>query len=186
MKRTIPIFLMMVLCVAGLGAANLSVGVLGGLRTVADTNLSDAYGSGLVLTPFASIEVVKGFSLGAGWSLGYSKDKPIGLLDDPSTFSMSSLELFGKYRFEAGKVDPFVKAGIAFTSYSQTVAAAGIDFDESATGLLIGAGASYPVTEAISLIGELSYTLLKVDPLGPEVNLGGLRIQVGAAYTFTL
>jgi len=186
MKRTIPLILMFLLGVGLLGAADLQVGVLGGLRTVADSNLSDVYGSGLAITPFAAIDLAKGFSLGAAWTLGYSREEPIGLLGDPSKFCMSAIELFGRYRFEAGKVDPFVKAGVAFTSYSQTIAAAGVDLDESAVGLLLGAGAEYPVGKKLSLIGELGYTLLKVDPLGTDVDLGGFRFQVGAAYSFTL
>lgn len=186
MKRTIPLILMLLLGVGLLGAADLQVGVLGGLRTVADSGLSDVYGSGLAITPFAAIGLTKGVSLGAAFTFGYSKEAPIGLFDDPSKLCLSSLELFGRYRFEAGKVDPYVKAGVAFTSYSQTIAAAGIDLDESAAGLLLGAGAEYPVGKKVSLIGELGYTLLKVDPLGTKVNLGGFRFQVGAAYAFTL
>jgi opacity protein-like surface antigen len=186
MKRITLILLMGVLTIGGLNAAQLQVGLLGGLRTVADSKMADVYGSGLSLTPFAAVEVCKGFSLGAGWSFGYSKEKPIGILSDPSKFSMSTVEIFGRYRFEAGTIDPYVKAGLGLTFYSQTVAAAGVDFSKSAVGVTIAGGAEWAVSGPISVIGEVGYTVLSVNPLGTKINLGGFRFQVGAAFAFTL
>jgi opacity protein-like surface antigen len=186
MKRTIPVILMMLLCAASLSAGQLQVGLLGGLRTVADSSFSDVYGSGLAITPFAAYEFSKGISLGAAWTLGYSKEKPVGVLLDPSEFRMSAIELFGKYRISAGKVDPYFKAGIAITSYSQKIPLAGVDFSKTAAGLLLGAGVGLPLAGSVSLLREIDYTVLSVTPLETKVNLGGLRFQVGASYSFTL
>ncbi len=186
MKRLIFTILITSISLGGLNAAQLQVGVLGGLRSVSNSGFSDVYGSGLAFSPYAAIEFAEGFSIGTGFTLGYSKDKPVGLFNDPSTFSMSSIELFGRYRFESGPLDPYIKAGLGLHFYSQTIAAAGIDFNENALGFMVGAGGEWALTEAFSLIAELGYTLLNVDPLGTEVKLGGFCIQLGAAYTFTL
>jgi opacity protein-like surface antigen len=174
------------LCTLPLAAKELSVGLLGGLRTVAESSFSDAYGSGLRLTPFVALGLSNQFSIGAAFSLGFSKDAPIGQLEDDSSFSMSSLELFGRYRFEAGKFDPYAKLGLGLHFYSQTVPDADVDFSESAFGVFIGAGGEYAATDTLSLLAELGYTVLSAKPYEDSTNLGGFSIQVGAAYRFSL
>jgi opacity protein-like surface antigen len=187
MKKMIPTLLLIIgLCTLPLAAKDLSVGLLGGLRTVAESSFSDAYGSGLRLTPFVAMNLTEQISLGAAFSFGFSKDDPIGQLEDESTFAMSSLEVFGRYRFEAGKFDPYAKLGLGLHFYSQTVPAADVDFSESGLGFFLGAGGDYAVSDTISLLAELGYTILSVEPLTESINLGGFSIQVGAAYRFSL
>ncbi len=187
MNKLIPILLTLLLCLGSVQAAQVQAGLLGGLRTVADSDFSDVYGSGLWLTPFAAVQLKDKLSLGLAFSLGYTKsDKPIGLLDDPSDFSLSNLELFGRYRFESGKLDPYLKLGLGLTFYSQTIAAVGSDFSENALSVHLAGGAEYALSETFSLIGELGYSILSVEPLDEKVNLGGLSIQIGLGYSFTL
>ena len=186
MKRMIPILLAGLICLTGIEAADLQAGLLGGIRTVADSDMSDVYGSGLWLTPCISLKINPNIAVGLGFSLGYSKDEPIGVLDDDSSFTMSVLELFGRYRFEAGKMNPYLKLGLGLAFYSQAIAAAGIDFSESALNVRLAGGVEYPLSDVFSLIGELGYTILSVEPLDEKVNLGGFSIQLGIAYNFTL
>lgn len=187
MKKLLPTLLLIIgLCTLPLSATDLQVGLLGGLRTVAESSFSDAYGSGLRLTPFVAMPLTEQISIGAAFSLGFTKDDPVGLLEDESSFSMSSLELFGRYAFEAGAFDPYAKLGLGMHFYSQTIEAAGVDFSKSAFGVFIGAGGDYAVSDTLSLLAELGYTILSAKPFEESINLGGFSIQVGAAYCFTL
>lgn len=187
MKKLIPILLVGMICLGGIEAADLQAGLLGGIRSVADSDMSDVYGGGLWLTPYIALKIDPNISLGIDFSLGYSKsDQPIGVMDDASDFSMSNLELFGKYRFEAGKINPYLKLGLGLAFYSQSIEAADIDFSENALSIRLGGGAEYPLSDTFSLIGELGYTILSVKPLDEKVNLGGFSIQLGAAYNFTM
>lgn len=187
MKKLIPIILVGMLCLSGIEAAEFQFGLLGGLRSVSDADMSDIYGSGLWLTPSLALKLNSQLSLGLDFSFGFSKsDKAIGVMDDPSDFSMSQLELFGSYRFPARTVTPYLKLAMGFAFYSQVIEAAAVDFAKSALCVRLAGGAEYPLTDTFSLTGELGYTILSVEPLDERVNLGGISAQLGIVCHFTL
>ena len=187
MKHKILLCLLLTgLCLAPLAASDLQVGLLGGLRTVAQESFSDAYGSGIRLTPFLALPVGDALDIGAAFSLNLFKDAPIGLLEDDSSFSLTSLEVFGRYRFESGAFDPYAKLGLGLHFYAQTSETAQIDFSKTGMGVFLGAGGEYALNDQVSLLAELGYTVLSVKPFEDSINLGGLTIQAGLAYRFAL
>ena len=63
----------------------------------------------------------KACSLGLGYEGGYDRDGKIGLFQEDTNLKVTGLEFFAGYRFDLGKVSPYVKLGLGNYTYKQMV-----------------------------------------------------------------
>jgi opacity protein-like surface antigen len=110
----------------------------------------------------------------------------------PLTVTTRPFDLVGGWRFSAGRVFPYIGAGMSFISYKETApfAIAGDDIEESSTGAAILGGVDVSLTRLLRVGGEFRYRAVNgalgvggVSAEFGEDQLGGfaaaLRISVG-------
>lgn len=183
MKRTALLLILLGLPAWCLQAVDLDIGLMYGSRSVKDADVKEVYGNGSAFFPYASIGFWKGLFAGIGYEGGYDRAGKIGLYQEDSSLKVTGLELFAGYRFDLGKVSPYVKLGLGNYSYAQSVSGAP-KFDENKSALTLAGGARYYPVKGLFLAGEVKYVPLKVRPLTEEVDLGGLRLAAGIGYSF--
>lgn len=184
MKRVFVTLIAIIALTGFLAAANVEVGFMYGLRTMSDSAVKDAYGNGGVFYPYVDVKLVKGFTLGLGYEGGYSKDADIGQFQDASTLKVSGFELFAAYQFCLKKVQPYIKAGVGFYKYEQSVVGFSDKVDDNKAGMVLAGGVKFYPSKGFFLSAEVKYVPLKVQPLDVEVDLGGLRLSAGIGYSF--
>jgi opacity protein-like surface antigen len=187
MKKIYPFIICFLLLPLGAYAVEFSFGFQGGLRTVSDSAIKDVYGNGTCFFPYAAVNVFKGFTIGAGYELGYSRSGVIGLYDEATTLEVTGIQAFVGYQYSVSMVTPYVFVGFGSFSYKQTVespAAQAVDATKS-TFFVAGGVKIYPMKN-IYISAEVKYVPLKVKPFEDEdaVDLGGLRLMGGLGFTF--
>jgi len=189
MKKPVVAILGIFLLASGAAAINIKIeaGVFAGLRTVSDATIKDTYGQGLVFFPYADLEIIKGFALGAGYEFGYSKTAKLGIFEEDATLKVAGFEVFAAFQPRIKKISPYLAVGIGFFSYTQTVESAyARDVDFSKTTFLVAGGIKFYPIKGLYVAAEAKFIPLKVKPFEDEdaVDLGGLRLSLGAGYTF--
>ncbi len=185
MRKSIVLILAFLLVPVGAYAIEFSFGFQAGLRTVSDADIQDVYGNGTCFFPYAAINLFKGFTIGAGYELGYSRSGVIGLFDEATTLEVTGIQAFVGYQYSVSMVTPYVFVGFGSFSYKQTVdspAAQEVDATQS-TFFVAGGIKVYPMKN-IYISAEVKYVPLKVQPYEDEVDLGGLRLMGGIGFTF--
>lgn len=185
MKKIILFLLLAGTMALALPAVKIDVGLLYSARTVSDDAIKDVYGSGGVFFPYAVVNAWKGLGFGLGYEGGYSRDGKIGLYQEDTSLKVGGMEAFAAYRFDIGKLAPYVKLGVGSYAYKQVVSGA-TKVDDKKSALSLAAGLRYYVTKGLFLAAEAKYAPLKVKPLEEEVDLGGMRFGAGIGYTFDL
>lgn len=184
-RVALTLFSLLILLSSSLQAINFQAGAFYGSRQVADRQIKEVYGNGLVYFPFAEI-IYKGFILGGGFEGGYSKDGTIGLFKEPTSLKMSGYEVYIGYQFKS-KVAPYLKVGYGSYAYKQTIQSAYLaefKVDHKKGAPLVAFGLKiYPVRN-IFLAGEVKYVPLQVNPLEEKVDLSGLRFLAGLGVAF--
>ncbi|MBM7557910.1 outer membrane beta-barrel protein [Halanaerobacter jeridensis] len=105
----------------------------------------------------------KGIEIGVS-SLGSSFS---GTIDGKATEKTNEfIEIYGKYNYQANQYFRF-NAGLTYCSFSEEDKIAAENFSEvveegSGVGLNVGAGMKLPVTDNLSLTGEVNYSLLNI------------------------
>lgn len=185
MKRTLLTILLLLSLSWILPAIDLDLGLYAGMRTVNGDAVADVYGNGVALFPCVSAAITKELFAGLGYEFGYDRDGLIGIYDEEANLRVSGLEAFAGYRFQLGKVSPYLKLGIGNYAYRQTVS--GVSrIDDSKLAPTLAAGARFQPGGKIFLAAEIKYVPLKVQPEDIEVDLGGWRLAAGVGYTFEL
>jgi hypothetical protein len=188
MRRTAPA-LALALCLAsapGLRAAiGLRAGVWYGTQQVNDPKIEAAYGAGETFVAFPCLEFHfgSGWTLAAGYELGYNRSTVMGPYDYPATLKMSGAALLAGYEFRTGRAAIFALGGVGQYAYTQTVANPSVTDRPVDARQLAGIAAAgvrvYPAD--VFYVGlEARYVFLKVKPYDITVDLGGWRIAVGA------
>lgn len=185
MKKAILFLILAGVLALALPAVKFDAGLLYSARTVSDDEIQDVYGNGGVFSPFAAVNVWQGLSLGLSYEGGYSREGRIGLYQEDSSLKVGGVEFFALYRRDFGKLSPYAKLGIGSYSYQQVVSGV-TKVDDSKMAPSLAAGLRYAATKGLFLAAELKYVPLKVNPLGEEVDLSGLRFGAGVGYTFNL
>ena len=77
----------------------------------------------------------------------------------PLTVTTRPLDLVGGWRFSAGRVAPYIGAGVSFVSYKETApfAIAGDDIEESSTGAAVLGGVDVSLARFLRVGGEFRY-----------------------------
>ena len=167
----------------------MTAGIGVGLGTVSDSDLGDVYGSGFVLNPYICYGISDQFAIGLGYETGYKKDGKIGIFDDPAELQISGFQLFAEYRFKAKNIAPYLKLGYGNYKVKNSFGTEVLkqyDFSKTASGVILGGGARYPLNDSFSITGDISYLMLKVKPFSDSINAGGLRLLVGLAVNFDI
>lgn len=185
MKKTILFLLLAGTLALALPAVKIDLGLLYSARTVSDDAIKDVYGSGGVYFPYAAVNVWKGLGFGLGYEGGYDRDGKIGLYQEDTSLKVGGVELFALYRRDFGKLSPYAKLGIGSYSYEQVVSGQS-KVDDSKVAPNLAAGLRYYAGKGLFLAAEIKYVPLKVNPLGEEVDLSGLRFGAGVGYSFEL
>jgi hypothetical protein len=172
----------------GLWAAiGLRAGVWYGTQQVNDPKIDAAYGTGETFVAFPCLELRfgSGWTLSAGYELGYNRSTVMGPYDYPATLKMSGAALLAGYEFRTGRAAIFAQGGVGQYAYTQTIANPSVTdrpVDASRLAGLAAAGVRvYPV-DAFYVGLEARYVFLKVKPYDATVDLGGWRIAVGAGF----
>ncbi len=189
MKKSIAILAMIIVLPAFAQAITISGGLQFGLRTVNDSEIKDVYGQGTCLFPYLAVNPWKGVIVGAGYEFGYSKSGHIGIYDEATTLKVSGLEVFAGYQYPVGFMTPYALLGLGSFSYKQTVAsqaAQKVDTSKMTFFFAVGAKAS-PLKALPGLFFnlEVKYVPLSVKPYDESVDLGGIRLTLGAGYSFS-
>jgi opacity protein-like surface antigen len=187
MKKIYPFIICFLLLPVAVYAIDFSFGFQGGLRTVSGPEIKDVYGNGTCFFPYAAVNVFKGFTIGAGYELGYSRSGKIGLYEEATTLTVTGIQAFVGYQYSVSMVTPYVFVGFGSFSYKQTVvsdnpAVQPVDATQS-TFFVAGGVKIYPMKN-IYISAEVKYVPLKVKPYDDEVDLGGLRLMGGLGFTF--
>jgi hypothetical protein len=185
MKKIIVSAMLLGLLTVGLQALKLDLGLMYSSRTVKDADIKDVYRNGAVYFPYAAVNVWKGLTFGLGYEGGYDRDGKIGLYQESTNLRISGLEFFAAYRFDFGKLSPYLKLGFGSYGYKQIVSDV-TKVDDKKSGVNLAAGLRYYVYKGLFLNAEAKYVPMKVKPLEEEVNLSGMRLGIGAGYTFNL
>lgn len=185
MKKAILFIVLTGALALALAAVKIDAGLFYSARTVSDDAIRDVYGSGGVYFPYAAVNVWKGLSFGLGYEGGYSRDGKIGLYQEDTTLKAGGVELLALYRRDFGKLSPYAKLGIGSYSYEQSVSGS-TKVDDSKVAPSLAAGLRFYATRGLFLAAEIKYVPLKVNPLGEEVDLSGLRFGAGVGYSFEL
>lgn len=187
MKRILT-FLFIITLASLLGAATLDLGVGFGWRQIKGDNVKDVYGNGTAFTPFVQVGIFKGLKVGFTYEFGYSKDGTVGIYNEDSTLKVHGWEAYGLYEFCTGKIKPYLRLGLASFSYKQEFSNSSYTqkVDDSKITVAFGGGVAFVPVKNVRLHGEVKYIPLKVEPYETEVDLGGMRLLVGAAYSFNL
>jgi len=185
MKKSYLVIVVLLILPVAVYAVDFSFGFQAGLRTVNDSNIKDVYKNGLCYFPYAAVNLFKGFTIGAGYEFGYSRDGTIGIYNEATTLKVTGIEAFVGYQYSLPMVTPYVFVGFGSFSYTQTVdspAAQAVDKTQS-TFFVAGGIKVYPMKN-LYISAEVKYVPLKVTPLEDEVDLGGLRLMGGLGFTF--
>jgi len=185
MKKTTLFFILLGLLTWGLQAIDLDAGLMFGSRSVKDAQIKEVYGNGTAYFPYVSVGFWKGLFAGVGYEGGYDRDGKIGLFQEDTNLKVSGLEFFAGYRFDLGKVSPYVKLGLGNYAYKQVVGGQ-TKIDDSKAALTLAGGARFYPVKGLFLAAEIKCVPLKVKPLTDEVDLGGMRLAAGIGYTFNL
>ncbi len=185
MKKTLSFIILIGVLAWGLPAIDLDLGLLFGSRSVKDAQIKEVYGNGTAYFPYVSVGLWKGLFAGLGYEGGYDRDGKIGLFQEDTSLKVTGLEFFAGYRFDLGKVSPYVKLGLGSYSYEQVVSGRA-KVDEKKSALTLAGGARFTPAKGLFLSAEIKYVPLKVKPLLDEVDLGGMRLAAGIGYTFNL
>lgn len=171
-----------------MNAAVIDAGVNFGGRTIGEKSIKDIYGTGAVIMPYLSFNVVSNLYLGVAYEGGYSKDAELGIYREKSTLKLTGFEFFAAYQFKLKNLAPYVKVGYASYSYKQTIDSSAVDFnvDKSKGTFVFGAGLKLFLGKSLFLSGDMRYVPLKVKPVDVEVDLGGVRYTFGIGYSFKL
>lgn len=166
------------------------IGVQVGMYMPNDSEIKDAYGSGIGFFPTISFGLGR-FSIGAGYDMVYNQKGQVGLFNDDSTMKINGFEAFIAYRFGKKKISPYLKAGMGYYSYKQTFeldALSEHQVDDSQAGWLAAAGILYYPTKSKRLFfsGEIKYLGLNVTSGDVSVDLSGIRFSLGAALSLKL
>lgn len=185
MKKILLSLLLIALLSWTLAAVDLDLGLFFGTRSVNDDQVRDVYGGGTAFFPCVSVVFYKGLFAGLGYEFGYDRDGKIGLYDEDASLKVSGPEVFAGYRFDLGKISPYLKLGVGNYAYKQTVSGVA-RVDDKKSSLTLAGGARYYPAKGLYLAAEIKYAPLKVKPFDIEVDLGGLRLAAGIGYTFQL
>lgn len=185
MKRLV-VLIMLFLLPAGLMAGGM-FGELGiGYRTLADSNLSDVYGSGAM-----------NFTLGLGIKVGHpftvviesgyyrNGGKTTGLQEN-TTLSYIPFMVKGRYNFVAGEgLEPYVGLGLGYIAYSiKNESEALQDVNKGSFGLEAEAGVYFRIQEGVGLVAKAGYLYSKAKPFDVDRNIGGLLFSAGVRVKF--
>jgi opacity protein-like surface antigen len=185
MKKSYLVIIVFLVLPVMVYAMDFSFGFQAGLRTVSDSNIKDVYKNGLCYFPYAAVNLYKGFTIGAGYEFGYSRDGTIGIYNEATTIKVTGFEAFIGYQYPLPMVTPYVFVGFGSFSYTQTVdspAAQQVDATKS-TFFVAGGVKVYPMKN-LYISAEVKYVPLKVKPYEDEVDLGGLRLMGGLGFSF--
>ena len=169
---------------AGIG---LRVGAWYGPQLVNDAKINDVYGKtqALVVLPYLEARFGAGWTLGAGYELGYDRSGVIGPYDYAARLRMSGINILAGYEFRAKSLAVFVQAGLGRYAYQQTLDNPNVTdmpVDGRKTTVLAAAGIKVYPANAVYLALEARYVPLKVKPYEATVDLGGWRLAVGAGF----
>ncbi len=170
-------------------AVSLDLGLSYGGRSLADSDLKDVFGNGMVFCPELSVNLYKGLTLGILLESGYDKEGKLGdLFVYDSTLKVSGFEGFIGYTLDLGRVHPFVRLGYGSYQYKQTVDIPIMpeyqSFEKTLTALTFGGGLKVDLVGGLYVGGQLRYVPLKVTPVDHEIDLGGLRYLLTVGYRF--
>lgn len=165
-------------------AASVSVGLIGGMRTLNDDYLKKVYGDGYVFIPNVQFMISKPFSAEVSYEGGYKKSAAIGIYKEWSTLKISGWEFSGIFHYPIKWLLPYIKFGAGYYFYKQDIESPFIRFkvDHHKGSLHLGSGAQAFFGENFFLRAEVKYVLLKVKPFDTRVDLGGLRYLLGLGF----
>ena len=189
MKRIIFVLSVLIMAAALSFPAVMTGGLGFGLGTVSDGDLSDAYGSGFVFSPYLSYGITDCIAVGIGYEGGYKKDGTVGMFEDHAELKISGFSIFAEYRFKSRKLTPYLKLGYGYYTVSNQFEDDGMKkygFSEKGSGAVLGGGVRYPLGGNLLITGGLEYLMLSVKPFDESVNSGGLRLLAGFALKFDI
>ena len=163
-------------------AQSWEAGLLWGTRGLKNADLKAVFGTGTAFTPYASLRVFTGGSIGISYETGYSRQAPVGLFSDLFHLQVSVAEIFFRQEWQAGAVAPYIKIGPGLAFYKITIDSPFLkayNAHGSDIAFSIAAGAKLRLGKRIFLSGEIKYGVLWLDPFDDKVDLGGVRAQAG-------
>lgn len=104
-----------------------------------------------------------------------------------STTTATDIGAWGRYIFLPGKLELFGAAGLAYSLLDFDADGTAADAEGSGFNLLIGAGATFPVSKRMRLIGGLYYSRHQGTLEGDnnaEADLTASQVQIMAGVTF--
>jgi hypothetical protein len=182
MKRAFPAGLLLLALAGGCQAQSWEAGILWGTRGLKNADLNAIFGTGTAFTPYASLPILPGGSIGISYEAGFSRQAPVGLFGDLFRLQVSVAEVFYRQEWRAGAVSPYLKIGPGIAFYRITIDSPYLkayNAHGSDISFAIAAGAKVNLGTRIFLSGEIKYGVLWLDPFDDKVDLGGVRAQAG-------
>jgi hypothetical protein len=171
---------------AGAGVG-LRFGAWYGPQKINDAKIRAVYGETETFLPYLELEIGRGWTIGAGYELGYDRKGLIGPYDYPTTLRMTGWNACLGYELRLKSLALFGRAGLGLYDYKQTIENPNVTdmpVDARQTGGVFAAGLNYYVADVFYIGLEARYVLLKVKPYESEVDLGGWRFAAGAGFAF--
>ncbi len=189
MKSAIFGLMILVLMTPGLLASSSSfgfeAGAFYGARQVADSEIKNVYGNGLVYFPYAALKW-KGIILGGGYEGGYAKTAEIGIYKESSRLKVEGFEVFIGYEFKIRMLAPYFRVGYGSYTFKQTIDSpflGNFKVDGKKATATGAAGIRIYPFKNLFLAGEVRYVPLKVKPYEDEVDLSGWRFSGGFGFS---
>lgn len=145
---------------------------------ISDADDADFSNPFIGINPRVGYRINDMFGVNAGYEYFFTKENDAGL-----EWSQSAIQISANiFPFKEGKMtNMYFIGGLALISweFSGTESFFGqeVDYsvDDNETGIQLGAGYLYPMSENISLAGEVSYI---------TSDAGGIQIEIGGRYYF--
>jgi hypothetical protein len=158
-------------------------GLSAGMRTIKDETLRTVYGNGFVYTPFVSLKVSPKVAVGLEFEGGYVKDAKIGIFREDSRLAVQGGSLFVSYGRDKGLIRPFLKFGAGIFHFQMDIESPYVqayNFSANDISILVAGGFKASLSRTLFLSAEMKYSALWADPFDDMVDLGGIRLLLGA------
>ena len=170
----------------------ISAGFFAGVARPSDETFRQIYGSAqFPVSVQANVRLYKGLHAFGGYAYVSRSGQVISVdpgttnEDDPLRFRMHTVKAGGLYAVPVGRLTLLAGAGISCNYYLERWEAAGASTSGSKAGLLVQAGAEYPLFSRLSLAGRIEYSHVPIEAKSAaeiDTNLGRLDFALGLVF----
>jgi len=181
MKKLIGIIAITIFLSGLANAAGFMVELKAQYFTPSEKAFKDVYGSQMTFGGEIGIHLGKGISIWAGGDY-FSRKGKLSFTEEETKMQIIPLYVGIKYRFSAGKINPYLGLGIGYFQYKESNPIGKIE--EGDMGYIGEVGCLFKIKGGLFFDIKGSYSYCKVKPAEIKAALGGLKAGIGLGFEF--